>query len=158
MAQLLFEDATRVGKVTHNQIQRLLLWCLDYLFAYGVLGLRNTFDPMREDLHARLYEVYQRTKVRSNWSDLFSFKVELAPGRVEAAMRKREEDRLKWKDVTTKMKIRKKDITKHGGLDDAAKELRVLGIWAGGLEGTIDDLFRDAIPPGLPRDPQLREK
>ena len=155
MAQLMFEDSTRFGDLTHDQIQRLVIWTLDYIYANALLVLRNTFDPMSPELHARLYRVYHKTKVRSNWGDLFFFKRELVPGMVESTVAKNDEERVKWKDVRRKIKIRKRDFAQRGGMDDAADEIRVLGISAGGLEGTIDDLFRDAVPPGLRPDPQL---
>jgi hypothetical protein len=156
MAQLMFEDSTRFGQLTHDQIQRLVIWTLDYIYANALLVLRNTLDPMSPDLHARLYRVYQKTKVRSNWGNLFHFKRELVPGIVERTVAKNDEDRAQWKGIAREMKIRKKGFVQGGGLDDAANEIRVLGISAGGLEGTIDDLFRDAVSPGLPPDPQLQ--
>jgi len=156
MAQLMFEDSTRFGQLTHDQIQRLVTWTLDYIYANALLVLRNTLDPMSPDLHARLFRVYQKTKVRSNWGDLFHFKREFMPGIVELTVAKSDEDRANWKDIARRMKIRKKDFTQRGGLHDAANEIRILGISAGGLEGTVDDLFRDAVSPGLPPDPQLR--
>ena len=156
MAQLMFEDPSRFGELNHNQIQRLLIWSLDYIYANGLVSLRNTFDPMSPELHARLYKVYQKTKVRSNWGDLFMFKREFVPGTVESTVREYEENREKWKDITSRRKVGKEDLAKHGGLDEAANEMRILGIWAGGFEATIDDLFRDAVRPGLPPDPQLR--
>jgi hypothetical protein len=154
MGQLMLEEPTRFGEMTNAKVQRLLVWCLDYLYSYGLLSLKNTFAPLSPWLRTTLHEVYQETKASSAWLSLFNFDRGLVPGDVGKILNKREEDKAKWKEsASALMKEMEKQIAdiSHGGLEDAANELRVIGIWSDGLETAIDYVYRHLTGRKLPK-------
>ena len=50
MAQLMLEDSSRFGKPGHEQVQNLVVYVLDYIFAYGLLTLQKALEDMSPEL------------------------------------------------------------------------------------------------------------
>jgi len=149
MAQLLFEESSRFGELSYDQVQNLVVWCLDFIYTYGLLSLWDAFEALPSELKAMLYHVHERTKIRSNWLELNTYRAGLMPGRVGYAVKEYESEKTKWKRAEKAIESMKKkgEIPEHEltRLDEAAEEFRLLGIWAHGLEGTIDYLFEQSI-------------
>jgi len=145
LVQLMFEDPRRLGKFNNKQIQNLVVWCLDYIYAKGLLSLRNAFENLSPELQTLLYKVHKKTTARSNWLELYSYYPGLQPKLVMNAARQREESREEFKKTEKFLdgleKGEKTPQEEEVKLLFAANEFRCLGIWGDGLEGTIDYLF-----------------
>jgi len=145
LMQLMLEDSRRLGKLTNKQVQNLVVWCLDYIYAYGLLSLRNAFENMSPEFRTLLHNVHQITAARSNWLELYSYHPGLQPKLVMHAARQREESKEDLRETEKFLNELEKGgkISQGEGLEllNAANEFRYLAIWADGLEGTIDYLF-----------------
>ncbi len=149
MAQLMFEDSSRFGDLSDIKAQNLMVWCLDFIYTYGLNSLQSVFVALPRELKELLSCVHENTKVRSNWLQLFTYDPGLIPGRVEDACGKYEQLIASWKNNTEKLQSipAEDDISEpaYTELEEVADELRRLGIWADGLEGTIDSLFEEYV-------------
>lgn len=149
MAQLMFEDSNRFGEFSDIKAQNIMIWCLDFIYTYGLNSLQSVFVALPRELKELLSCVHENTKVRSNWLQLFTYDPGLIPGRVEDACGKYEQLIASWKNNTEKLQsIHAEDGISEPAyteLEEVADELRRLGIWADGLEGTIDSLFEEYV-------------
>jgi hypothetical protein len=149
MSQLMFEDSSRFGDLSDIKAQNLMVWCLDFIYTYGLNSLLSAFTSLPRELKELLGSAYENTKIRSNWLQLFTYDPGLIPGRVEDACGKyeqliasRKNNADKWQSTQVEDDIPE---SVYAELDEVADELRRIGIWADGLEGTIDDLFEEYI-------------
>ncbi|MDK2988843.1 MAG: hypothetical protein PWR16_372 [Methanoculleus sp.] len=151
MAQLMFEDSSRFGELNNAKAQNLMVWCLDFIYSYGLNSLQSVFVALPQELKQLLNCVYENTKIRSNWLQLFKFDPGLIPGRVESVISTYEQQITSWKEINEKLqsKCAEDDISEptYTELDRVADELRLLAIWADGLEGTIDSCFEELCTP-----------
>jgi len=141
MLQLMFEDSTRFGDLTPIQIQNLTLWCLDELYSAALFSLHESIKSLPGDLVTIFQYTYERTQVRSNWLNLFSYPPRFVPGNL---------DKLINQDTTSgelkEMQNMVKNLdSKYSLLDEAANEFRILCIWADGLEGTVDYVYEECL-------------
>lgn len=147
MAQFMFEDSSRFGDLSDIKAQNLMVWCLDFIYTYGLNSLLSAFTGLPRELKELLGCVYENTKVRSNWLQLLTYDPGLIPGRVEDACAKYEQQNASWKKNVEKQQslYAEDDIPEpvYTELDEVADVLRRLGTWADGLEGTIDSLFEE---------------
>jgi len=147
MAQLMFEDSSRFGDLSDIKAQNLMVWCLDFIYTYGLNSLLSAFTSLPRELKELLGCVYENTKVRSNWLQLFTYDPGLMPRRVEDACAKYEQQIASWKkNADKRQSIQVEDDIPepvYAELDEVADVLRRLGTWADGLEGTIDSLFEE---------------
>ena len=60
MAQLMFEGPSRFGELSYGQVQNLLVWCLDYVYAYGLLSIE-----VKKEVEEILQETLLSLKDRS---------------------------------------------------------------------------------------------
>jgi hypothetical protein len=146
MIQLMLEDSRRIGKLTDKQVQNLVVWCFDYIYAYGLLSLQNAFKFLSPELRSLFYYVHEITAVRSNWLELYHYQPGLQPGIVKHAAQQIERSKEEWKvseKILEKIENEDEKLPPQEGLDllQAAEEFRQLAIWADGLEGTIDYIF-----------------
>ena len=145
-AQLMFEDPAKFGKLSNNQIRYLEIWCLDYLFTYSLLSLEKFFSSLSPDMKGRLFYTYERTKARSNWFNLELIDVEFIPGNIESIAIKKKKNKMN--DEPQEKQNQQSTITARDdifSIDEVADEFRRIGIWADGLEGTIDYLFEECL-------------
>jgi len=149
MAQLMLGDPGRFGELSHEKVQNLVVYLLDYIYAYGLMSLQKTFEDLSPELRWLLYYVHKKTKIRSNWLELFQYSRGPVPGEVELFHQEFEKDRAKRTEALRGMKSIVHDDTsaepKAIHLEDAAILFRSLSIWADGLEGTIDDLYERCV-------------
>jgi hypothetical protein len=149
LAQLMLEDPSRFGKPSHEQVQNLVIYVLDYIYAYGLLSLRKAFEDMPMELQSILAHVHEKTKIRSNWLELYQYYRGAVPGNVERVYQDFEKERAKWKGLTKDLEsaIKKRKVPEivWTHLDDAAELFRQLNVWSDGLEGTIDYMFNYCV-------------
>jgi hypothetical protein len=145
MMQLMFEDSSRFGDLTDEQVQNLVLYVLDYVYVKGLLSICTVFEDLSPELQELLSHVHMVTKIRSNWHELYTYHRDLVPGAIDVVYRDYAEEKAKWKAVAASLKAGSKDAgllsDENRRLDDATGVFRRLGTWAHGLEGTIDDLY-----------------
>lgn len=84
MAQLMLEDPSRFGKPNHDEVQKLVVFILDYIYAYGLLSLQKAFENLSPELQSLLHHVYEKTSIRSNWHELYQYRPGPVPGAVES--------------------------------------------------------------------------
>lgn len=149
MAQQMFERESNFNELTDGQVQSIVVYLLDFVYAYGLLSLKSLFSRMPPDLVALLHDVHERTAIRSNWLLLYAYRPGLMPGRVEAAYKEYEEEKAKAKKMDESIKLLAKDgllpEAKVTNIDDATRAFRRFANWAYGLEGTIDDLYTKCV-------------
>lgn len=149
MAQQMFERESNFNELTDNQVQSIVVYLLDFVYAYGLLSLKSLFSRMPSDLMAQLHAVHEKTAIRSNWLLLYAYRPGLMPGRVEAAYKEYEEEKAKAKKMDESIKLLAKDgllpEAKVTNIDDATRAFRKFANWAYGLEGTIDDLYTKCV-------------
>jgi len=149
MAQLMFEDSSRFGELTDEQVQNLVVYVLDYVYVYGLMSLCRTFEDLSPELIELLSYVYDITKIRSNWLELYTYSRGLVPGAVDTAHREYAKERAEWKGVVKSLKARAKEAgspeIEYTRLDRAAEAFRRLNVWGHGLESTLDDLYTKCV-------------
>ncbi len=149
MAQSMLEKPTQFGELTQEQVQTLVMHLLDYLYTYGLMSLRRTFEDLSPELRSLLHEVHKKTEIRSNWLELLQYTRGAVPGTVAGVHEEFEKDRARWKEVVQRMKSRGSkeatEVHEPTHLEEAADSFRLLSIWAGGLEGTIDYLYERCV-------------
>jgi hypothetical protein len=154
MAQLMLEDPSRFGQSSNEQIQSLVMYLLDYLYVYGLRSLEQTIEELSPELQALLYEVHKKTEIRSNWLELYQYRPGPTPSRVERFHQGFERDQAKWKETERVIKsvTRKEpsEMAESTLAEDASNLFRSLGIWAHGLEATIDDLYERCVRGSVP--------
>ena len=150
MIKLMFEDSKRVGQLDYDQIQNLIMWCLDHLYAAALLSLRHTFEALSPELKTLLYKVHETTRVRSNWLYLFSYAPGIMPGRVSFALKDYEKAKAEEREIEQKVRsisIKRdsagSNTTFHS--DEISREFSSLAIWGYAMEATIDDLFEKCL-------------
>jgi len=145
MAQLMLEVPSRFGKPSHDQVQNLVVYVLDYIYAYGLVTLQKALEDMSPELQSVLAHVYKKTKIRTNWGELFQYYPGAFPGNVDWVYRQFDKEREEWKGLSEDIERLEKEkkapdfVWTH--LDDAAELLRQLHVWSDGLEGTIDYMY-----------------
>jgi hypothetical protein len=150
MAQLMLENPNRVGELSNEQMNDLMIWILDYMYVYGFNSLQRFFTDLPKDFKPILNHVYQETKIRSNWFMLFAYRPGLIPGMVDMYLKEYDEEKKDWEKAGEFFDRSKKngeiipDI-QFSYLDDIAERFRRLAVWGEGLEGTIDYVFEHAI-------------
>ena len=150
MAQLMFEDSSRFGEPSHLQTQKLVVYVLDYVYLYGLRPLMLTLQTLSPELKSLLRHVYEKTKIRSNWFELFMYRRGPAPGYVDYVHRDYVKERTEMKgalDFLSKMKTKGKHsaLATNTHLDDASEMMRFMNVWADGLEGSFDYVFTKCL-------------
>ncbi len=146
MAQLLFERTDLFNELNDNQINNIAIWCMDYLYLYGLLSLQIEFDSIQPVLKNLFKIAYVNTRTRSNWFALLTYQPGLMPGYVLNTINKYEKEQEQAKRFNEKIekKIENEKIAEviRTKQDALADEFRRIHIWAEGLEGTIDYLYQ----------------
>jgi len=147
MAQLMLEDSSRFGRPSHEEVQKLVVFILNYIYAYGLLSLQRTFEDLSPELQSLLHHVHKKTRIRSNWLELFQYRQGSVPGAVERVHQDFAKERAKWKGLDSGTFEHEKRIpdTSWTHLDDAAESFRRLSVWSHGLEGTIDYIYEKCV-------------
>jgi hypothetical protein len=145
MSQLMFEDSSRFGELTDEQVQNLVLYVLDYAYVYGLMSLCRTFEDLSPEFQELLCLVHDITKIRSNWHELFSYSHGLRPGAVETVHHQYAKERTELKGVVKSLEAGAREAglpeIQYTRLDRAAEAFRRLYVWSHGLESTLDDLY-----------------
>lgn len=157
MIQLMLEDNDRFGrKLSYETLEALTLWCFDYLYVYALVSLKNFFEHLTPTFKILLARVHERTRIRSNWLELYTYRPGLMPGRVLATLEDYEKQKAKYKPINESLKNLRKQAKKKIPLIELTEQekfadlFRHFGIWAHGLESTVDDLFTKAVRGQVP--------
>ena len=152
MAQLMLESPDRFGELSHERLQNLVLFLLDYIYVYGLLSIQNTMTDLPAELRSLLRYVYQKDPSRSNWLELFQYRPGPVPGRVERMHEQFVSDRKQWSKIAEVPRSDGRTANEPGfdwtPSNGGAETFRGLGIWAHGLESTIDSMFAECVAEG----------
>lgn len=153
MAQLLFEKWDGIGMLNRGVIDQTVIYVMDFLYGEGFFTLQRSFDHMSPELQSLLRRVYVKTATRSNWIQLFLYHPGLRPGSVERmyseASRRNGELRKSLEALKEKAKVKHLPKLRQTHPLSASDWFRYLNAWAGGLEGTIDDMFTEYALGGV---------
>jgi len=144
LAQFTFENPKRIGKLNYKQIQDLQIWYLNFLYSHSLISLSYIFESLSTDMRIIFSHTFEKTNGRSNWMMLESIHPGLVPGNVESHISHEISEKLeKLESSKTEniVKERSESDFEEYYFSQAANEFRHIGIWADGLEYTIDYLF-----------------
>jgi hypothetical protein len=149
ITQMLFEMDRNFKDLNSSQVQDATISCFDFIYAKALMSIQTSFEEASPDFIQLLRYIYERTKARSNWGMLYSFRPGFMPGWVERTLKQDEKGSKGWEGLTEEYE---KKFNEAGisfepvpTLDRAATEFRFLSIWGYGLEATFDDMFEHQI-------------
>lgn len=146
LIQFMFEDSSRFGKMSYQEIQELQIWCLDFLYTNSLISIIHSFDSLSTNFKITLMQTHENTNGRSNWYMLkSSIRPEFIPGNIENLIRHKIHNSDTGGESQESEKPMSESRINEIYFYEASNQFRLIGVWADGFEYTINDIFERCL-------------